>query len=441
MTRRLVALAAALAVVVAVDLVAARSTTFFDLTAEDSLSLTDETKRVLDAVDRDVDVTAFLSPDERGFAEATVLLSRYRRLNRRVSYEVLDPLSAPGEARRLGVDPTTGAVAVAMGEQVEVVPTASEQDITSALARLVRGEAPVVCFAIGHGELRLGSSGSDGLNGFGEALARNGYSVRVFDLLPAAAVAPDCGALVIAQPTAELGPAGEVVATWLAEGGRALVLSDPSSSVDLGPVLEPWGLGIRRGIVFEGDPAARFPDDETSPIVTRYSSANPVVRNLAPTYFPGVQEVTVDESLDLDGLTVNRLADTTPLSYLETEPVEAVFEPTEDRPGPITVMAAADRSQVRGEDIVRTRLVVVGDADVATNAFLGEGANTTLLVQAMDWLTLDENLVSVSANLPADRPLRLTDARLRYARSLAVGVVPALFLLVGALVWAVRRSR
>ena len=50
-------------------------------------------------------------------------------------------------------------------------------------------------------------------------------------------------------------------------------------------------------------------------------------------------------------------------------------------------------------------------------------------------------LVTVSANLPRARPLDLTEARLRYARFLLAGIIPLLFLIIGALVFAVQRAR
>ena len=79
--------------------------------------------------------------------------------------------------------------------------------------------------------------------------------------------------------------------------------------------------------------------------------------------------------------------------------------------------------------------------DWATNAYVNQAGNATLLVQALDWLTLDEDLVSVSPNVPRLRALELTESRARYARLLTGGIVPGLFLLAGALVWAVRRGR
>jgi ABC-type uncharacterized transport system involved in gliding motility auxiliary subunit len=156
-----------------------------------------------------------------------------------------------------------------------------------------------------------------------------------------------------------------------------------------------------------------------------------------------VQSVHVDEAAEerVAGLTLSRLADTSETSYLETEPLEAVFDPDDDEGGPITVAAAAEQTRNDGQRVLRTRLVVVGDVDFATDAFLGEAGNATLLVRAVSWLTLDDELLALSPNLPADRPLRLTDARLTYARLLTAGAVPLGFVLAGSLVWAARRAR
>jgi hypothetical protein len=227
--------------------------------------------------------------------------------------------------------------------------------------------------------------------------------------------------------------------------GKLLALLDPAAGagVDLSPVLGPFGLGVQRGVVFEGDADAVIGGDITAPIVRTYSSGHPVVRRLPPTYFPGVQGVAVDDGAEqrVAGLTVSRLADTSGASYLETEPVEARFEAGEDVGGPITVVGAADRSRTTGDAILRTRVVVAGDVDFAGDGFLGEAGNATLFLRSVAWLTLEEDLLALSANLPADRPLRLTDARLTYARLLTAGVVPALFLLAGGLAWAARRRR
>lgn len=429
--------AAVLAAIVAVGVAVSSTHRLHDLTAEHSLTLTDQTRAVLDDLDRDVEIVAFLRRDEPGRVEAATLLDRYRKVNRHIEWDVVDPDDAPGEVARLGVDPIFGGVAVTAGDDLELAPAVTEQDLTAALARLARGRVAEVCLTTGHGEPELGEAAA--------LLEREGYRIRIVDLLARPSVPASCTALVLAGPTEPLGAAVDAVAAWVDADGKLLALTDPvaGADVELDAVLSPYGLGVLRGLAFEGAADSVVAGDVTAPIVRTYSSGHPIVRRLAPTYFPGVQAIAVDDdaSSRVPGLTVSRLADTSEASYLETAPVEAEFDPTVDTPGPLTVAATADRSRNEGTRILRTRIVVVGDVDFATDRFLGQAANAALLSRAVGWLTLEEDLLALSANLPAERPLRLTDARITYARLLTAGVVPALFLLAGASVWAVRRTR
>lgn len=49
--------------------------------------------------------------------------------------------------------------------------------------------------------------------------------------------------------------------------------------------------------------------------------------------------------------------------------------------------------------------------------------------------------MAIAPNLGRVRPLALTEGRSRYALLLSAVVVPLLFLLAGAMVWALRRGR
>lgn len=439
--RPLVVALSALVAAAGITSVAESTRQVVDLTAERSLSLTDQTEAIASAVEERTTITVFLRPDDPERAPAAALLLRYQRLNPDIRFRILDPRGAVGEQRRLGVDPGLGGVAVAQGDAVEVVPTITEQDITGALARLARGREATICFVTGHGEAAVTDDGPEGLSGAATLLEQNGYTVRPIDLLATAEVPAECTGLVVANPTAPLGEAESVLAGWLDADGRLLVLGDPVSDVDLSPIVRSHQLALRRGIVLEGDPAAARPDDPTSPIVRSYSSSHPVVRRLAPTFFPGLQQVVVGESSPPEGLVVSRLAETSPISYLETEPLTSAFDPATDTAGPIAAAAASERSRLERDDVRRSRVIVVGDVDFATNAVLQQAANSTFLVRSLDWLTLDDQLVVLSANLPRDRSIVLTTGRITYARFVSLALLPGLFLLAGAAVWVVRRGR
>lgn len=446
LARRLLATAVVLAVLVAADVAAEGRRRLFDLTAERSLSLSDATLEILAGLDTDIEITAFVRRSGAGWVEAHNLLRRYERENPRITGRVLDPDDAPGEARRLGVDPLFGGVAVRAGEEIEVGETVTEQDITAAIARLLRGTLPTVCLSAGHGELDPGSTLP---NGFAEAaglLADNGYTVRRVDLVGSgarsspAALTGSCAALVVAAPTVPLTPgAVGAVDRYLDADGRLLVLAEPGFPTGLEDRLGAEGIHLLDGVVVERDPAARFEDDPTTIIVRRFSAAHPVVAGVPAVVLVGAGGVDTDDRPP-SGLVVSRLADSSPSSYLERDPRR--LEPDDaDVPGPVTVAAASDRSRTDGRTIHRTRTVVIADGDGFTNVALDALANSRLLVRAVDWLTVDENLVAVTVNLARPRPLELTEARRRYALQLTGIIIPGLILIAGAMVWAVRRSR
>lgn len=431
--RRLAVAAALLAALAAVDVAAHTWRRHYDLTAEQTLTLSAVTRSVVESLDRRVEITTFVRRDDPARVAMTNLLSRYRRLDRHISFRVLDPADAPSEAQRLGVDPVAGGTAVVAGDEREVAPTPTEQDVTAALARLLRPGDPKVCITTGHGETRKGE--------LHDLLAQRGYTVETIDLLRSAEVPDDCAAVVVAGPTEQ--PSQAVISSLRGEldgDGRLLVLADPGGSADLSAITQRLGIVLEKGLVLEGSEAHRPPDDPFRPIVSEYRSAHPVVQRLAPTVFPTVQGVLADAGTR-GGLTVTPLARTSELSFLERRPAEPRFDQNEDLRGPIVVAAAADSSSNRNGEVTRSRVIVVGDADFVSDEFLGAGANAAFVTRALDWLTLDEDIVSVEANIPALRPIELTEGRIAYARLLGAGVVPALFLLGGAITWAVRRGR
>jgi ABC-type uncharacterized transport system involved in gliding motility auxiliary subunit len=86
-------------------------------------------------------------------------------------------------------------------------------------------------------------------------------------------------------------------------------------------------------------------------------------------------------------------------------------------------------------------VIAWGDVDFATNAYFGEASNAKLFIQAIDWLTQPEELVTAVPNFPKVRELKLTQARSRYILLLMAGIIPGLFVIAGAMVWVVRRGR
>jgi hypothetical protein len=120
-----------------------------------------------------------------------------------------------------------------------------------------------------------------------------------------------------------------------------------------------------------------------------------------------------------------------------------------DRGGPVVLGGAADYSTLSptgetripsgGPKVNRTRLALYADADWASNGFIAELGNQTLLVNTVNWLAGEEDLVAVNGIDPDLRRLTLTPARRKAMGIVSVGVVPFAALATGCLLWFRRR--
>lgn len=70
--------------------------------------------------------------------------------------------------------------------------------------------------------------------------------------------------------------------------------------------------------------------------------------------------------------------------------------PAESRPSHLPKPAVADADRSTASESKETRLVIVGDSDFATNAFLGMNQSSAVLLENMvEWLALEQDLTSI----------------------------------------------
>lgn len=440
--------ALALAAAVCANLVPIPAQARWDLTANGRFTLSQASKEVLQRLTVSARITAFEPSNSSDASDAQILLQQFSRANPRIRFRVLDFVHARGEALRLGAK-DDGDVAVEVGQRKEIIAPLDEQTLTSAIQRLARGKPQQVCAIAGHGERELDDTSPEGYDATRALLEDSAIDTARLDLTVADRIPPQCTVLVMIDPRAPPLPREvQIIDAWMQNNGRMLIEREPNGP-DLDPLTTPWGLRLLPGIVF--DPARGLAGDPTSVLVNSFPSDSPVVKDVTGALFVTAGGVTTAASEDT-GLTVTRIAQSSDSSYLHLDSSTTTYEPAKgDRGGPVVIAGAADRSKVQsggetripsgGPSIARTRLLVVADAEWASNEFIDELNNRRLFANAVNWLAGEDDIVAVGGENPDLRRLNLTSQDRTVMGAVSMGGIPAIALAAGAVIWLRRRKR
>jgi len=400
---------------------------------------------VLTEVTAPLKITVFFSRGTR--AQYTDVLARIQAANPNVTVELYDLDRYPDRARTLGVT-QYGRAAIEYGDKRGVVAANSEEQLAGGILRVLRGERRRVVFTAGHGE-RAPGGGQDAYTRLVNSLEAENYAPEGVTLLDGSL--PENTALVIvAGPkrdflTQEL----DQLARHLRAGGGVVMLLDPERLPNVSTFL--GSMGIRLGDDFVVDRERRvLGTDGLAAVVELFKRENPITEPTGHPIESGVvlpSARTVDAAGEVPGVVAESIAQTSPSAWVMADPDRARRgeEPSKahaDTPGPapVVVMAEVGAKDPRG------RLVVVGDADFASDAYLDLLGNRDLALNAVAWAAGEEALAGERATQVPEimrplSPLVVTEDHARDIFLAGVVVEPGLVLLLGLVVVGLRRRR
>ncbi|MFQ5656849.1 MAG: GldG family protein, partial [Candidatus Methylomirabilales bacterium] len=422
-----------------------------DLTEGRRHTLSNQSIRVLEALENEVHAVAFFHTDQPGKAATENLLDQYAHFSSQFSFELVDPDRRPAMARRYGIT-TYGTIVLESGGKEEKVTLAEEEKITNALVKLQREGRRVIYFLTGHGEADLESMEAKGISQVKQALTDVDYDVKPLLLLREEEVPKDAAVLVIAGPTKALLPKEiEAVEAYVKRGGKLLVLLDPYTAPGLSDLLKKYGLIMGDDVIL--DRLSRvLGGDYFLPVVTQYEE-HPITKdfNIA-SFFPFARSVDVAEEPP-PGITVQVLGRTSqgPDSWAETdkeglERGEAAFDEGKDREGPVPVGAVAtlevifdDQGPESGKE-KKGRIVAYGTSGFIKNNHLNLSGNRDLFLNSLSWLAEEEELIAIRPRQAKFTPLVLTASQGQIA-FWGTLVLPPLVIIGTGIVVAFRRRR
>jgi ABC-type uncharacterized transport system involved in gliding motility auxiliary subunit len=471
-----ISVVAVLAILVGINWVVTRRDKRWDLTAAASYTLSDQTVKVVQNLKAPVKVLVFDAPG--GFQRFRDSLAMYTTASPNIQVEYVDIDREPARAREYAIT-APGTVVMEYDGRREKVMSEREQDLTNNLIKVTTGRQVKAYFVQGHGERDSLGNDRQGYASVVDALKRDNYTVDKVVLAQSQAGVPaDASVLIIAGPTADyLKPEVDAIRTYLRKGGKALFLLDPpvGESARTAPTLEAllkeWGITLGHDVVIDASGMGQLLGTDASvPVVASYPQ-HPVTENFdLLTAFPLSQSVKGEAGAELGTANTQNVINTSDRSWSESDVKSltvgkvSLDEAAGDHRGPITIalslsMDAPDASPsaadgasgdkpAEGEKSAdgaklppkpQMRIMVVGDSDFATNAAAGIQGNADLFVNMNNWLTQQEDLISIHPRDAGDRRVTMTADQQRRLLWLSLLFIPGLILGSGVYTWWQRR--
>ena len=173
-----------------------------DWTEAKQNTLAPETVDVLHKLPGPVSATAFFSSRSNSDS-ARELLEKFRTNSQgRFEYKFVDPDKNPLAAQKAGIT-GDGKILLEMGQNREIVATASESEMTGGFIRLLNPEKLGVYFLAGEGEHDIEQQGDTSYTRIRQALESKNYIVKTLNL-EAQEIPEDAKVIVLAGPATPL---------------------------------------------------------------------------------------------------------------------------------------------------------------------------------------------------------------------------------------------
>jgi ABC-type uncharacterized transport system involved in gliding motility auxiliary subunit len=278
----------------------------------------------------------------------------------------------------------------------------------------------------------------------------------------------DATVLVIAGPTTDFFPPEiEALNAYVAKGGKVLVMLDPLLKGPAQPLLTQfladWGIKAGTDVVLDAsDIGQRIGTDASVPVAAQYP-AHPITEGFRIiTAYPLARSMAPIEG-GSNAHTAQPLVNTSQQSWSESDLADLASGKAQvefnadkgDKQGPITLAsavsapatvtpppAAGNATPANPDDQPKpeTRIVAIGDSDFIANIGLGiSPGNRDFFLNAMNWLSQQENLIAVRPRQPEDRRLTLSADQQNRIAILSLFIIPGLVFATGIFTWWKRR--
>ncbi|WP_256004844.1 DUF4350 domain-containing protein [Pedobacter deserti] len=329
----------------------------------------------------------------------------------------------------------------------------SETEISAALKRLLQAKMPRIGFLTGNLERNVNKTGDreykmlTNTKTFRHALINQGFDVDTVST-ESGEIPAWISTLVIADPKVNLSESTlSTIQRYIDKGGNLLIMGEPGKQDVLNPLLKQFGVTLMDGIVAQ--PSADLAPDLVLTEITAASAqfTKDVQKSLTdslPVAMPGATGLSYKDggAFRITPLLVTN-KDKTWLKKqkMVSDSAEVVFSAAEGDQRISVPTAVSLTRKVAGKE---QRIVIIGDADLMSNAELGrynvKTANFAFNTAIFSWLNYGEFPIDTSRPDAKDKRLTVTSEGVSRLNILFVWVIPIVLLAFGS-VLLIRRKR
>ncbi len=297
-----------------------------------------------------------------------------------------------------------------------------ESTITTAIDYVTSEDLPLIYLLTGHGEAELSDS-------FAESLEDQNIETEEFSLLTVDEIPEDADAILINAPTSDLSEEEvEMLADYVADGGRLLVISGPQEDdelTNLHVLLENYGITAEEGVVIEGSrdnyafgyPYVLLPELGDSDITEELAENNNyIIVSIA-------QGLTIGDTDS--GATVTALLTTTDESFSKVAGYDLTTYDKED--GDIDGGFAV---AVSVEDASGGTMVWISSDYIMEETYVSysSGANADFVMNAISWMIGETESISIRSKSLDYNYLTITTSQATLIKVCLIGLIPLIFL-------------
>lgn len=438
----------------------------FDLTKEKAYNLSSDTINYLKKVDNKVDIYVFFDEDKLSnygiyYYQIKTTIKNYEKYNKNISVKFIDLLKNPSytsmfpdqnltdgdilitsnnKCETLSINDLLNKQNVNSGEYQVISSSNAEQDITSAIVRLMDENAPKIAIINGHGEIAS--------EAFENMLTKNGYDLVNVNLL-SEKIPDDCVTAVMLGTNKDLDENSlKSLDTFLLNNykyGKTLVYAPNEISSDMpdfDSFLSRWGISIGNDIVFDSD--LKYLAGNQG-----YITLSDYVNDEYKAKISDGFKVLVPKSRDLSMIfeqqgnyQVDTLLAFSKSAYKVPASATSDWQPSSQD---IKSYPAAIRSSIISfdkMDKMQSNLIVFGSRGVFEQNMINSNAvsNSEYLLSMFSVICDKEQVINILPKDLSSNQLGMNQQQIFATSIVFLVVIPLILVITGLVVWAIRRK-